>query len=368
MKFLKETLKEIGYEETYDLEIDDKNHNFLIEGGIVTSNSHAISYSLTTFITAYLSTYYPIEWYTALLNHEELVEFLPIVKSQIAKRKLDIKIVSPKLDECFEKATCVKEKNEIVIGVLQLKGITDNAAKELSELALKNIKFKTFEDFLSSNAYDKKKLNKTVVERLIDIGFFDNLDNDRLKLRIIYDDFRNGKLASKKKASMNDFLGVKAEGILNLEKRKAVFLAENENFYDKEELYFVKREVDLIGLMVGFNLHPFSSQDYEKYRNRIKHEKGDERLLFVNNIEEIKVKTKNYRDSIFSYYLLTLKSHNGKSIQISVSSKVMEVFGKGQFQYDIMNIADRKKSMIVSYSEKSKSTEATKIKLLYLQK
>jgi hypothetical protein len=42
MKLIKETLEEIGYKNTYDLEIDDKNHNFLLEGNIVTSNSHSL--------------------------------------------------------------------------------------------------------------------------------------------------------------------------------------------------------------------------------------------------------------------------------------------------------------------------------------
>jgi hypothetical protein len=63
MKFLKETLKEIGYHNTYDLEIDHKDHNFLIgeKYPIVTSNSHSVSYSYNAFMCAYLAFYYPLQ-------------------------------------------------------------------------------------------------------------------------------------------------------------------------------------------------------------------------------------------------------------------------------------------------------------------
>ena len=61
MKLIKSTLKEIGYRNTYDLEIDDQNHNFLIDGGIVTSNSHSFSYSVNAYISMWLKINYPME-------------------------------------------------------------------------------------------------------------------------------------------------------------------------------------------------------------------------------------------------------------------------------------------------------------------
>src|SRR5574343_644940 len=55
--------------ETYDLEVDHPDHTFYANG-ISVSNSHAISYSIISYICAWLLNYYPDEWLASYLDTE----------------------------------------------------------------------------------------------------------------------------------------------------------------------------------------------------------------------------------------------------------------------------------------------------------
>lgn len=182
MKFLKETLKKDSYSYAYDLEIDHKDHNFLIgeEHPIITSNSHSISYAHNAFLCAYFATYYPIEWYASLLKNEKTADFVPIILDQIKKLNLNINIKSPKLNFSKHEPTIVG--NDIILGCDTILGVGEKASIELMNLPFYN----NFEEFDESKEYSKRAVNKGVVEGLIMSGFFDDTDNDRIELLYNY--------------------------------------------------------------------------------------------------------------------------------------------------------------------------------------
>ena len=63
------SVKPAGTHQTYDLEVNHPDHQFYLANGALTSNSHAISYAITTYQCAHLLTYFPDEWIAASLDY-----------------------------------------------------------------------------------------------------------------------------------------------------------------------------------------------------------------------------------------------------------------------------------------------------------
>lgn len=60
-----------GEADTYDVTMDAPNHNFVVGSGLVTCNSHSMSYGLTGYDTAYLKSHFPVQFYTSWLSFAE---------------------------------------------------------------------------------------------------------------------------------------------------------------------------------------------------------------------------------------------------------------------------------------------------------
>ena len=53
---------------TYDVTMTAPNHNFIVNNGLVVSNSHSSAYAILAYMTAKLKAYYPAEFFAGLLN------------------------------------------------------------------------------------------------------------------------------------------------------------------------------------------------------------------------------------------------------------------------------------------------------------
>ncbi len=73
-----------GVRETYDLHIEG-DHNFLANGLIV-HNSHASSFALLAYASAYLRTHYPAAFYAAILNNQPMGFYHPATLVKDAQR------------------------------------------------------------------------------------------------------------------------------------------------------------------------------------------------------------------------------------------------------------------------------------------
>ena len=60
--------KSLGIKHTYNLEMQSKYHNYIING-VISKNSHSVGYSLLSYATAYYKANYPMEFLTAVLNN-----------------------------------------------------------------------------------------------------------------------------------------------------------------------------------------------------------------------------------------------------------------------------------------------------------
>ena len=271
--------------------------------------SHALSYSMNTFITAFLSTYYPIEWYTTVFKYENPKEFVPLIQRHIKERGLNIAIKSPKLNKSANYPIC--DESNIYLGIQLIKGVGDASATELELLNNKKIDFSTFEDFVHSTEYNHRVINKTVIERLIDIGYFDEITTDRLQLRFEF--YTNQTPASKRKGC-NDKICYQ-DKVIDIE---------------DWELYIYQQEMELVGF--SDFVHPVFAQSWDKIQE-LKNElqqKGME-LRLIHCIESVNVKTtKNNKP----FYNVKFKPIVGPAFQINVwENQRLEWIDK--YNYDI---------------------------------
>lgn len=63
------SINKSGVEETYDVTMDEPYHNFVVNDGIVTCNSHAVSYAMLSYITAWIKCHFPYEFFTSWLTY-----------------------------------------------------------------------------------------------------------------------------------------------------------------------------------------------------------------------------------------------------------------------------------------------------------
>ena len=136
------------------------------------NKSHATSYSLNSIITAWLKYYYPVEFYAAVLtiqdNEDKRVKYMETIEEQFG-----IKTVIPHINKSTIYFTPDPDRNEILFGLNNIKGVGDSALEAIIE----GQPYASLEDFLTR--LPKKVANKRVVMALIKSGAFDCFNKNR---------------------------------------------------------------------------------------------------------------------------------------------------------------------------------------------
>lgn len=144
------------------------------------NKSHSVAYSLVAFQTAYLKTYYPIEFHAALLranemNTDELSKFINEVKFQW------LKIIWPDVNESFAHVAAIDD--HIRLWFLCIKGVGTEVAETIQKERQHNGPFVDLGDFLSrcQSAINKKSLEGLIkswaLDRFIERGaLMDNIE------------------------------------------------------------------------------------------------------------------------------------------------------------------------------------------------
>ncbi len=111
------------------------------------NRGHSVSYALLSYLTAYLKTYYPCEFFASCLSAKS--DNLPKLSVLINEcQRLSIKILPPNINKSGKEFTPLKEKNSILFGLLGIKGIGVTLVEKIIEE--KNIKpFENINDFIS---------------------------------------------------------------------------------------------------------------------------------------------------------------------------------------------------------------------------
>ena len=149
------------------------------------NKSHAVAYSLVSYWTQWLRTFYPLEFYTSLLNCEKETNK---VKGFINKiRRIDnIEVLPPDINKSGSEFGI--DGDSIRCGLAPVKGVGQSSIPEIEN----NRPYASLEDF--EERTEKKKVRKNIIENLIKAGAFKELYPNSNQL--LYD-FQQRRMAKK---------------------------------------------------------------------------------------------------------------------------------------------------------------------------
>ena len=141
------------------------------------NKSHAAAYSVVSYRTAYLKTYYPAEFMAATLN--SFLGNLDKVPVYIYEcKRLNIEFLKPDINKSFTKFTV--QDNKIRFGLGSIKNVGVSAIETVIAERTKNGEFKSFTDFCER--IQSGTVNKKCIECLIKAGCFDSMSQTRATL------------------------------------------------------------------------------------------------------------------------------------------------------------------------------------------
>ncbi len=159
-----------GEEETYDIEMAAPHHNFVMESGIVVSNSHATGYAMLAYQTAYLKVHHQLEFMAAILTSDQSSG--DKVTQYIAEcKKLGLRVLPPDINRSSGEFTV--DDGAIRFSLGAIKNVGHNASREITS----GQPYENMEDFVRRVA--RRTVNKKVMEALIHSGAFDCFNPNR---------------------------------------------------------------------------------------------------------------------------------------------------------------------------------------------
>lgn len=191
-------------------------------GGYLFNKSHAVSYSVNTFETAFIKANAPsIALSTAMNIYSDKSDKIQAYLKEAIH--IGIKIKLPKINNCFELTQANHNLSTIFLSCRSIKGIGDNVANKLA----KRNDFKSLDDF-ATFCYNTKGIHKGIVEILIKIDFFsDFTDLSQKEIWNFFDNFyiktySNEEKKYIKKYKMNVYKPKKGEKIISEDEFMAV--------------------------------------------------------------------------------------------------------------------------------------------------
>ncbi len=146
-------------------------HTFEAHAGYSFNRSHAVAYSMLSYYTAWLKSYYPLEFMFSVLKNENdknaKTEYL------IEAKRLGIKVMLPHINESDIYFSL--KKDGIIFGLAEVKFISDNIANKIIEKR----PFANYNDFISQASKKGSGINSRAVSALNAIGGAAFEDNPR---------------------------------------------------------------------------------------------------------------------------------------------------------------------------------------------
>ena len=146
------------------------------------NKSHAAAYAVLGYQTAYLKTYYRVEFMAAIMtsimgNTSKIAQYIQDC------RKFNIDILSPDINKSYERFTV--EEGKIRFGLAALKNVGVGAIRAIIKIREEKGDFLSFSDFC--NKVPSKDIGKKAAESLIKAGAFDQLGAHRAQLLAVYE-------------------------------------------------------------------------------------------------------------------------------------------------------------------------------------
>ena len=140
------------------------------------NKSHSAAYALVAYQTAYLKAHYPLEFLAALLN-SEINQTTSLAKHIMDAREQGLALLPPDIN--LSHRDFAVEDGRVRYGMAGVKNAGAGAIQELVETR-KTGRFETFSDFLER--VNLSRVNRKVIEALIQAGAFDTLEGNRARL------------------------------------------------------------------------------------------------------------------------------------------------------------------------------------------
>jgi len=176
----------MGLRPVYDISVDSPHHNFKLDNGVIVSNcfnkAHSVSYSVLTYVTAYLKANHPVEFFTALMSTRSKTlqpkSWAVKAPEYINEAKhFNVDIYPPDINRSSFEFTI--HDSEIYFGLNAIRDVGGTAAKYIIN-ARGNAPFKDIWDFI--NRVNTQKVNTKVFQGLVKAGAFDKLGYVRSEL------------------------------------------------------------------------------------------------------------------------------------------------------------------------------------------
>ena len=146
-------------------------HDFEAHAGYSFNRSHAVAYSMLSYYTAWLKTYYPLEFMFSILKNENdkdaRTEYL------IEAKRLGLRVSLPHINESDMYFSLQKDK--IVFGLAEVKFISDSIANKIIDQR----PFKSYADFIDKASKKGSGINSRAISALNAIGGAAFDDNPR---------------------------------------------------------------------------------------------------------------------------------------------------------------------------------------------
>lgn len=140
------SIEYIGEDEVYDVEMNDPYHTFLTNNNVVTCNSHATAYAVTSYVGAWLKANYPTAFYTVALQWADDKELIPIMSEMEACSKA--KVVEPDINKSADSFYTDYETDSIFWSLSRIKQVGTKAVDWIINERNKNGEFTSIGNFI----------------------------------------------------------------------------------------------------------------------------------------------------------------------------------------------------------------------------
>ena len=164
-------------ENVYDVEIDDPNHNFCTDQGIITCNSHAAAYAINAYNSLWLKVHYPLEFWSVALSRASKDDFPRYINEMNQTEGIEIKPVN--INKSDIGIVGDKKSNSVYWALNATQQVGEKAQQQIIEEREKNGEYFSLEEFVDRHSFKGSSVNKSTVENLIYSGAFDEMDETR---------------------------------------------------------------------------------------------------------------------------------------------------------------------------------------------
>ena len=274
------------------------------------NKSHAAAYAVVSYRTAYLKTYYPVEFMAATLN--SFLGNLDKIPEYIAEcKRMNIEILKPSINQSYTKFTVNGDK--IRFGLGSVKNVGTAVIETIVAERTRNGEFKSFTDFCER--IQGEAVNKKCIESLIKSGAFDELGETRQTLMNSFEGILDTITGETKKSIQGQVTMFDIASEEQAEKHKYNFNRTEE--YDERTLLDMEKE--MLGIYISG--HPL-----EKIREPIKQNTNINTLQMINMKEENDL-SKDGKQVKYAGIITAVKKKYTKNNTIMAFVSVEDLYG-----------------------------------------